>query len=391
MYAAMAGNSMAAKHLLQNGSNPFLHSYKTSGNKTFLEYAIFSHHQELIVEVLAELNSLYDESKFQNFIRWSIVHLIRVFRFEFDNESVLFSRLVSVCRDVNFTFDHCYQSVKDNNLMHYARRIEDAMALRASGFTAWNEANSRGEIALHSLTIRPNPALIKFNLESGARINHLCERKCPPYFNLFESWRYTTSNVWDTADSILICLDAGADVLMRDKCRCPCSPLGCDITRLFNFKQRFLSLSDIYDLPIWVLELVSLVGEFRDIESAKTVMRTCIRKLEFEIEETAITHVCCHRGGGIQPWKDELPEDDIDEILSEESEFIEMFEEQMRNLNSGAGLKDLQKTWMVRFREHNQLRLADAKAQRDYPEPEEDGRVCSAECWEFILVCLHLS
>lgn len=118
------------------------------------------------------------------------------------------------------------------------------------------------------------------------------------------------------------------------------------------------------------------------MESALKLMHIFIRKLEFEDDETEISHVCCHRGRGIDAdmrwnlWTGgplKLPEDDIDEILLEESEFIEIFEERMRNLTSSSRLEDLQRTWMLQFKEHHEKHLAEVQDVE-----EEDQRRSSS-------------
>ena len=372
MYAAAAGNTTAVRHLILKRARPLLREDRPDGCKrSFLDYAITYSRCELVLEVLELIGATDGEVALQDLARWAIMRLISVPRYShMDERSLLLRKIISLCHDVNFTFYDSHQGVKNNNLMHYAKNVEEAEALFASGFTAWNQANSQGEIALHTLAQLTNPTLIRFSIENGANVNHICEEKRSPLFNLFSQLGSSDwGSTWNIADSILVCVDAGADVFLRDDCRCCCSPLGCDISAVFQLNLQRSSWVSEFVNTVWILELVSLVEEVQSIESARKLMRIFIRRLEFEAEETAITHVCCHRGLGIGMWclsqQTKLPEDDIDEILIEESEFVEIFEERIRSLCSSPSLEDLQRTWMLQFKEHYQIRLAAVKANKE--------------------------
>jgi hypothetical protein len=157
--------------------------------------------------------------------------------------------------------------------------------------------------------------------------------------------------VWDALDSIRICLSGGLDVCSSDDCRCPCSPGGCFLPAAFDIASRN------YIIPrqpsfVWGMEFLSIVEELKGLDDSKRVLLGFLRKSHFE--KIDITHVCCCKGSRI-PGSDShsrksMAEDDIDEIMDEEREFIAELETEML-LAASKPMGCLLSEWMVMLRD----------------------------------------
>jgi hypothetical protein len=94
-----------------------------------------------------------------------------------------------------------------------------------------------------------------------------------------------------------------------------------------------------------------LVLEHRGTSEAKTILLSFIRKAKFD--EMEMTHVCCSRDKSyFSPRsfrKPSMPDEDIDEILDEESEFIEILENEMA-LSSAKVYETLLDDWILQIK-----------------------------------------
>ncbi|KAL5357439.1 hypothetical protein BJX96DRAFT_163083 [Aspergillus floccosus] len=173
----------------------------------------------------------------------------------------------------------------------------------------------------------------------------------------------------------LICLREGLHIFSSDGCRCPCSPEGCSLSAAFHttFRDSILIGAPSF---VWALEFLSLVEEIRGPEDAQKLLLAFLRRMKSD--QIGLTHVCCHRGQGImretflQPAA--IPDDDVDEILDEEEEFISELEDDMLSLASDP-LESLKSQWMIMLRDRYCEELeASEKRNKKIDKPQKIKR-----------------
>jgi hypothetical protein len=95
----------------------------------------------------------------------------------------------------------------------------------------------------------------------------------------------------------------------------------------------------------------SVVLEHRGTSEAKTILLSFIRKAKFD--EMEMTHVCCSRDrsrfSSLLFKKPSMSDEDIDEILDEESEFVEILENEMA-LSSAKVYETLLDDWILQIK-----------------------------------------
>jgi hypothetical protein len=247
--------------------------------------------------------------------------------------------IIKLADDVNFTINDPFRGVEGNTLMHYASDLEMASTLVQCGFDRFDQRNSRGELAINSLSRLSTASLVNFCLENGTDINNVSQDGRTILFDLLSTLGQYKNDwlAWEDMDAINICLDAGLNIFATDGCICPCSPNGCQISSGFELDLTSCSWFSYNPGPVWAFEFLMLIEEYRGIEDAKTMLLAFHRRLMCNDAEISIAHVCCHRGQGVNRGSyghKKLQDDDIREILDEESDFIEALEEEMQQLAS---------------------------------------------------------
>ncbi|KAL4866007.1 hypothetical protein BDV12DRAFT_210727 [Aspergillus spectabilis] len=291
---------------------------------------------QVIMDALDTIQATYPTNLFQHFTYDALMRLISRETWLANAWSTYFAKLVGRCSDTNLRFGSSIDGTEDNNLLHFISNHEDAKVLVRHGFKLFNQSNSAGKSAIFSLARVLDATLTKSLLDYGTNVNHVDHQGRTILFPLLGQMNHLNIRTLDVMDSIKICLRAGLDIFLSDGCRCSCSPEGCFLPAAFdiNFAE------DIWpDAPtfVWALEFLSLVEELRGREDSKRLLLGFIRREYFD--RMGITHVCCHRGNSIRDWgflepKERMAEDDIDEILDEEEEFVANLEEKMLPLTS---------------------------------------------------------
>jgi hypothetical protein len=265
--------------------------------RNFLGYAAARGHWDLIMKALFTIESHYQRDVFQYFVHYAIMRAIYC-KSASHWMRPYFSNLIRLCDDINFTFhdDYTSSAAEDNNLMHYVRSLEEAEVLVHCGFRGFNQANSKGKLAINSFARCTNIALIQFCLQKGTDINHKDGQNRTLLFDLLSKLGDFYGSTWDTIDSIKTCLAAGADPFVSDNCKCPCAPDGCLAVSLFDMRFH----SDLFRSmpgPVWTFEWLSLIEEYYGQESSRRMLLSFLRRVQSD--KADITHVCCHRGRGI--------------------------------------------------------------------------------------------
>jgi hypothetical protein len=182
-------------------------------------------------------------------------------------------------------------------------------------------------------------------------------------------------------DGIKLCLSAGADPFAADNCICPCSPDGCHIASKLGLEfSPYSFFSGIPD-PVWVLELISLVEDYRGLGAAKKLLLSLHRRILCDRTNISIAHVCCHRGHAIgrTRFQDQsLQSEDIEDILDEENHFTNVLNTEMMELASFTF-----STILTEFITHLKIKyithLEDTRRKREKvsEEPKSKGQVSS--------------
>ncbi len=355
MYAAAMGQVQTVKLLLSAGADPSLRSYPKgykSSNRTFLHYAIARGHLDLVLEALGTIQQLCGDETLQNFSQLATMIAISTRQFPRGSRTSFFSELVKNLADVNMSFKDGPAGADDNNLMHYVLSVEEASALVHCGFNQFNSPNSDGRLAINSVARHCDPALIKFCLDNGTGVGNKDKEDRGILFDILcNFWGPAACKTRDTLAGIRVCLDAGVDIFEKDSCRCPCSPGGCTIFSIFStdFPSTY---SEYRPGLLWTLEWLTLVEEHRGAEAARQGLLLLLRRVKCTGSDIDITHTCCHRGRGIchRSWYHAVPpspltDEDITEIHDEQSEFIDILENEIRQLGSET-LDCLWSKWM---------------------------------------------
>lgn len=389
MYAAAMGFEEVAVHLLMQGANPCLQDLRFK--RTFLDYAIVRGHWNLIHKTLSALQDMCQPEEHQIFVELVIIRAMssRISIVTEDIRRQHVSKVIQLCDSVNFTLND--GSVTGNNLMHYAKTIEEAEALVRRGFDSFNQPNSDGRLAIHSQM--RNRELFSFCIDHGTDIGHVDSKGQTLLFMLLSGLEKRNATRALTLQQIRLCLDRGADQRHSDDCECPCSPGGCSSSSIFRVKfSKQWSFKDSGPDILCAFEWQSILREVLGEEAAKNFLLSLIRRIEFE--ELDMTHVCCHRGAGtcskFDSWvfkskPKAMNEQDIVDILEEEVDFIDMLDATMRELASKT-VKDLQKELLrmikKRYDEHLQRFAEETRRNSGQPDeaPERSGpsvRDCS--------------
>ncbi|RSL90251.1 hypothetical protein CDV31_015731 [Fusarium ambrosium] len=338
MYAAAMGQTEVTKLLISRGANPTLRTPR--GDVTFLDYALFGNRRHLALDALLAIQPNVESSVFQVLVRRVIIQASQLSCFVSPRELSFLTKIVQLSDDVNFTFKDNFRYSRDNNLMHYAFTLELASTLVQCGFNSFNQKNSEGRLAINHLVAFPNAPVIQLCIERGTDVGSVSKQGQTVFFELLSELRWLNQLTWETIDSIKLCLSAGADPFIADNCVCPCSPDGCHLSSTF-----LVGLDSHCDLSIkpgrvWIFEFLTILEEYRGIEAAEKMLLSLHRRVQCDKPHISMAHVCCHRGRGIEcssgiPWNPlHLQDEDIKEILDEESEFITALDMDMNRLAS---------------------------------------------------------
>lgn len=346
MYAAAANQEECLMALLDAGANPLL--VDTRYNRDFLRYAAICGHWNLILKTICRIEAVAAKETVESWAQYATIMYYVDYPDYLGEREVSFQELLAKCGPVDFTFD---KELQNNTLLHYVRSVKDVEVLLELGFTLINHVNGAGQHALMATALNQcRPDVVRRLLNAGAEVDLKDNsRHTTLYYvlkKLHTPCEKTTSALMDVARMLLA---NDADVLCEDGCRCPCSPNGCLPSALLKY-SIYEGLFSAH-IPVWSLEWLNLLLEHRSPTEAKRILLSFIRKAKFD--EMEMTHVCCGRYTG---WfsseflqKPPMSNEDIDEILDEESEFIEILENEMA-LSTAKGYETLLNDWMLQIK-----------------------------------------
>lgn len=367
MYAAAANHEESLIALLGLGADPTLRD--TRFQRTFMQYAAIRGHWNLIFNSLCWIEAAAGKDTAEAWARHATIlyHVVYPNRFEAREESL--QMFLAKCGSVNFTFN-----ALNNSLLHHVRSINDVEVLLGQGFTFINHVNNDGQHALISAVMSPNEAgVLQRLIDAGAMID-LSDNSCHTtlYYVLHELQTGHEGTIWAAVNNLRVLLFNGADHLYRDGCRCPCSPNGCLPSAVLSHSvHNTFRLTGVH---LWSFEWLSLVLEHRGIREAKIILLSFIRKAKFD--EMGMTHVC--RGCGkdrsfLRPFQEpSISDEDIDEILDEESEFIKILEDEMAQ-SSARLYETLLDDWILQIKRSLEKFCEEAMAYVNKFERKKDS------------------
>lgn len=347
MYAAASGYTESVVMLISKGANPFAQDRQ---GRTFVPLAIARNHWNLLMAALDAVRLDYDRKSYQVLVRHTLVQSISKSFHEVDKRIRIdyVVQLILQCDNVNFPIRDLDEGVTGKTLMGWTHTIEEARALVGQGFMAFNMTDSQGQLPIHSL--KYNLELVKFCLDHGADVNHVDKNGDTLLLTMLSTLTHSDWKKPSILRAIRVCMGRGADYSLSDECKCPCSPHGCSSSSVFSHAFETSFLEPTVDW-VWSFEWASILEEYHGKQAAREILCSLIRRIKFD--ELGMTHVCCHRGRSkpvlhrnFQCWKPEpLEEDDVNDIIEEESEFIQILDEEMEEL-SCLPLEELRKVYM---------------------------------------------
>ncbi|KAK2036714.1 ankyrin [Colletotrichum somersetense] len=334
MYAAADNQEKSVMMLIDAGAD--ICAQESRYDRTFISYGALRNHWELVLNSVSRIESLWGKQAAEDFAQ----HATVLFHAEYQvsilksDVNVTLGQFLVKCGDINFFYDDCRTGKLNNTLLHSASSMSDFDALLDNGFNLINHTNSAGQHPLIEAAARCIPSLVEGLLKVGADIG------------LKDNWHRTALHhalakletrmmrgaACEVMDTARILIAHGADILARDDCRCSCSPEGC-----FPGMELAHPIYDrwgVVNFPTWAIEWVCLVHESKGTDGAKTAIASLLRRTKHK--EMGMKHVCCQSSSrprwapmnsSVSPSC--LPNDDIDDVLDEEIEFIKILEEEM--------------------------------------------------------------
>lgn len=122
-------------------------------------------------------------------------------------------------------------------------------------------------------------------------------------------------------------LHKGADPIIHDNCRCPCSRNGCSASTVLSVSGNSNLQEDV-----WSLEWLLMLREYKDADTIQEALLDLVQAKQFE--RLGITHICCRKAQS--SFHPELPIDynKVDEILDEEKDSIQILGEFIKDISA---------------------------------------------------------
>ncbi|KAF4822461.1 Ankyrin repeat, PH and SEC7 domain containing protein secG [Colletotrichum siamense] len=327
MYAAATDQEDALFILINAHAN--LKAVDSRYQRNFFGYAVARRNWGLIYNLLLVIKKSAKKEVAESWVRAATANAqVAVPDLDYDSP-VSLRHFLALCQDVNFTYNNG-EDRRNNCLLHDIKSVSDLEALIDNGFTMINHVNSLGQHALINAVKHHDVAMTTRLLELGADVNLEDNQQRTAVGHALRGLSTSDfSRICSTMEVVRVLLRAGANVLVRDRCKCPCSPTGC-LTATTN-KGCSDHLGWGLHFPIWSLEWLNMVHEHRGVEIAREVALSLIR--EATHEDLEMTHVCCEFQLDECPLgfilRSKKSEDDVDEIVDEEQEFTDILNSEL--------------------------------------------------------------
>lgn len=328
MYAAAYNRVDTASILLGASADPFILS--EFFDFTFVTCAVLLGHWDLILDLIClfdgEATHLMAERLAHHVASTCLNRYVRVFRLFACSE--IPSKFTSKCKSLKVCLDNLSNTegeVQGRTLLHYAQSAEEVDSLPDHCLENIDRVDKKGQTALmNAIANRSNSSAIERLINAGASINLQDKRGHSSCHIVMQNVNDITSGLINHLDYLCVLVTHGVDVLMPDKCRCSCSTSGCLPTPDMGSFERSTESSAVF-LMEWIILILETCG----IATAKRSLLASIRRAEHK--RLGMPHTCCKRGGSISSARVVMPDEDIDEILEEEAEFITLLDETMKH------------------------------------------------------------
>ncbi|EXF73448.1 hypothetical protein CFIO01_09569 [Colletotrichum fioriniae PJ7] len=340
MYAASLNKEDSAIILLESGADLNFKAdlrVLTFAQKklSFLYFAARRDHWRLIYNLITRLETYAGKVIMRSWARKAVVAYLANFSHHPRHlgREISLHQLLAMCGSVNFTYDNAVCEYRKNEcLLHATKTVEDFDTLVEAGLKLFDHADYLGQtplmiavksqspdLVIRLLDLGANPALRDiYGRTAFASAIHVVERRHEPIS-------------WPGLEVLGILFTQGKGVIVTDRCSCPCSPSGCLPGTNLAHEETLINP------PVGTMEYLSLVLEHEGTLQATELLLSLIRKEKHH--ELGITHTCCERHwqhNGSEHFGALLPtyllQDDVKEILDEESEFLEILETEMDDL-----------------------------------------------------------
>ncbi|KAJ3465032.1 hypothetical protein MRS44_005690 [Fusarium solani] len=329
MYSAASNAIGAARILIRAGADPLMRHRRL--DFAFTSFAVARCNWDCITELF----SFFDDEA---------MHI---------TSEVLAQQAVSVlflysyrprCRKeatvycTGFLGNNHMKMMEGRTLLHYAGSVNDVDALLDHSSSIINQVDQNGQHALMRVVAQTRLSglepLIGRLVNSGADINLQDKRGHTACHIMMQRFSQSESlTIKGMLDFLHALVTLGADVLRPDNCKCSCSVSGC-LPTVPDLSKAILSPGEpAGGSVVLLIEWIILIFETCGIETARQTLLATIRRAQHE--KLDMTHTCCQRRIASCPpedrYPDPMPEDDINEILEEESEFSKILDDEMEH------------------------------------------------------------
>ncbi|CAI6092185.1 unnamed protein product [Clonostachys chloroleuca] len=336
MYATAMNQAKSVMLLLDSGANPGIR--ENNYHRLFMDYAASRGHWRLLLDIIDHIKAMIGEKLANPWAEKATIRFHLSYSISCREENVSLGDFLSRCSNANFTFSMRSDQGGTQTLLHKCKSVEDIEELISAGFKNIDQRNSLGQTALMcAISRQVSAAVISKLIQAGADVNLKDEKGCTvlqyALRNIGFSLRHKPS---ESMEILSILLRQGVELYPREKCRCPCSPDGFAPDIELDTNSDFSDWWGPPEAPIWWLEWITQIYETRGEDDARTTLLALLRRFKHKHQD--VSHVHCPMSlerdffwDNFKSMADvpQISEEDIDDILEEESDFIESLEKEM--------------------------------------------------------------
>jgi ankyrin repeat protein len=394
MYAVAMNQAESVMLLIDSGANPGIH--ENNNRRLFMHYAASRGHWCLLLDIIDHIKETIGEKLTNPWAEKATIIFHLSYSRSRREENVSLGDFLSRCSKADFTFLMRPDQGGTQTLLHKCKSVEDIEELIFAGFKNIDQRNSLGQTALMcAISEQVSAAVVSKLIQAGADVNLKDEQGRTvlqyAFQNIGISFHYEPS---EGIRILSILLRQGVELYPKEKCRCPCSPDGFAPGIELNTNSDFSHWWGPPEAPIWWLEWITQIYETRGEDDARATLLALIRRLKHR--HLDVSHVYCPMNLERDFFWDTLwsmadmpriSEEDINDILEEESEFIESLEKEMKLVSSfdyHTLINELILCFKIALddlkRRHESQAKAIRRTQSPQPEREVSTHVWSISC-----------
>ncbi|CAH0028903.1 unnamed protein product [Clonostachys rhizophaga] len=400
MYVTAMNQTESVMLLIDSGANPGIR--ENNYRRLFMDYAASRGHWRLLLDILDHIKEIIGETLTTPWAEKATVIFHLSYSRSRRKENVSLGDFLSRCSGADFTFLMRPDQGGTQTLLHKCKSVEDIEELIFAEFKNIDQRNSLGQTALMcAISEQVSAAVVSKLIQAGADVNLKDEQGCTvlqyALRNIGFSFHYEPS---EGTEILSILLRQGVQLYPKEKCRCPCSPDGFAPDIELNTNSDFSHWWGPPEAPIWWLGWFTQIYETRGEGDARTTLLALLRRFKHKHQD--VSHVHCPMSLDRDFFWDNLrsmadvpriSEEDIDDILGEESEFIESLEKEMTlvsNFDYHTLINELILCFKIALDDVKGRRESQAKAMRrtQPTKPEREGFKIDRKNDRFILATI---